>query len=360
MRALLLNAFGLPAQPLSAHPHSEVVQQALLSIGRDVGALCTADRAVAVRALAAALAGGRCPVWSSRGLRSRVCAPGQLEVAESLMGRTGCPGGVLVPPVTVRDWEWPVGRRVSGTQPCGRDRIAGPRSLCLVSLSWRLGRDRGCGCNRRGFHPHLVCDAGVAVDRRPRCCPRSAAPVAKLADAEWASRAEVLRRFSTDGGIVLGEITDPRGGDQFDPDDQETWGRQGKGRLIMLDPSRGSAHTLVFSGSGSYKTAGVVMNDVCRSDYIECMVASVLGPTGASHGRTAGIGCPGGTASTRRPVPGWKSGRPRQDSHGITNPPRSGGGRFSTSRRARLLAAGRRSMDRGAGPPCTPLRLCLA
>ena len=112
-----------------------------------------------------------------------------------------------------------------------------------------------------------------------------AAPVAKLANAAWASRAEVLRRYSTDGGIVLGEITGPRGGDQFDPDDQESWGRQGKGRLITLDPSKGNAHTLVFSGSGSYKTAGVAIPNALT--YAGPLV--VIDPKGEIHDLTAPV-----------------------------------------------------------------------
>ena len=112
-----------------------------------------------------------------------------------------------------------------------------------------------------------------------------AAPVAKLADAAWASRAEVLRRYSTDGGIVLGETTDPRGGDQFDPDDQESWGRQGKGRPITLDPSKGNAHTLVFSGSGSYKTAGVAIPNALT--YAGPLV--IIDPKGEIHDLTAPV-----------------------------------------------------------------------
>ena len=86
-----------------------------------------------------------------------------------------------------------------------------------------------------------------------------AAPVNKLADAKWASRGEVRRRFSTEGGIVLGETTAPRTSDEFDPDDPASWGRQGRGNLITLDPSKGNAHSLIFSGSGSYKTAGIAI-----------------------------------------------------------------------------------------------------
>ena len=86
-----------------------------------------------------------------------------------------------------------------------------------------------------------------------------ARPVQKLADASWATAAEVRRRFSAPGGIVLGEMTPPSRSAEFDPDDPATWRRQGRGPLISLDPSRGNAHSLVFSGSGSFKTAGVAI-----------------------------------------------------------------------------------------------------
>ena len=86
-----------------------------------------------------------------------------------------------------------------------------------------------------------------------------ARPVSTLSDAAWAGRAEVKDRFSTPGGIVLGELTDPRRKIRFDPRNPGRWGRQGKGPLITLDPAAGNAHSLVFSGSGSFKTAGIAI-----------------------------------------------------------------------------------------------------
>ncbi len=83
--------------------------------------------------------------------------------------------------------------------------------------------------------------------------------VSTLSDAAWAGRAEVKDRFSTPGGIVLGELTDPRRKVRFDPANHRRWGRQGKGHLITLDPASGNAHSLVFSGSGSFKTAGIAI-----------------------------------------------------------------------------------------------------
>ena len=86
-----------------------------------------------------------------------------------------------------------------------------------------------------------------------------AKPVNMLSNAAWAGRAEVLDRFSNPGGIVLGELTDPRRKVRFDPAVPKRWGRQGKGPLITLDPAAGNAHSLVFSGSGSFKTAGIAI-----------------------------------------------------------------------------------------------------
>ena len=112
-----------------------------------------------------------------------------------------------------------------------------------------------------------------------------AAPVTKLADAKWASRGEVRRRFSTEGGIVLGETTAPRKSDEFDPDIPASWGRMGKGNLITLNPSKGNAHTLVFSGSGSYKTAGIAIPNALT--YAGPLV--VVDPKGEIHQLTAPV-----------------------------------------------------------------------
>ena len=112
-----------------------------------------------------------------------------------------------------------------------------------------------------------------------------AAPVNKLADARWASRGEVRRRFSTEGGIVLGETTAPRKSDEFDPDDPTSWGRQGNGNLITLNPSKGNAHSLIFSGSGSYKTAGIAIPNALT--YAGPLV--IVDPKGEIHQLTAPV-----------------------------------------------------------------------
>ena len=110
-------------------------------------------------------------------------------------------------------------------------------------------------------------------------------PTRVLSDAEWATQDEVRRRFSTEGGIILGELTDPRRNGEFDAGDRESWGRQGKGRLITLDPGKGNAHSLIFSGSGSYKSVGVAIPNALT--YAGPLI--VIDPKGEIYDRTAGV-----------------------------------------------------------------------
>ena len=110
-------------------------------------------------------------------------------------------------------------------------------------------------------------------------------PVRVLSDAEWAASDDVLRRLSTGGGIILGELTDPRRNHDFDPGDRESWGRQGTGRLITLDPRKGNAHSLIFSGSGSYKSAGVAIPNALT--YAGPLI--VIDPKGEIYDRTAEV-----------------------------------------------------------------------
>jgi len=84
-----------------------------------------------------------------------------------------------------------------------------------------------------------------------------------LPGASWASRSETARRFSAPGGIVLGELTDPvRDSPRFSPDRRRTWGRQGRGRLITMDPRDGNGHVLVTSQASGYKSTGLVIPNI--------------------------------------------------------------------------------------------------
>ena len=82
---------------------------------------------------------------------------------------------------------------------------------------------------------------------------------AGLPDAKWATPREVRTNFSTQGGIVLGELTDPRKNSKFDPRNPRSWKGQGKGELITLDPLQGNGHVLVTSQASGYKTSGIVI-----------------------------------------------------------------------------------------------------
>ena len=85
----------------------------------------------------------------------------------------------------------------------------------------------------------------------------------RLPRATWAAAADVRERFSHPGGIVLGEMTDPVGDTPgFDAPRRETWGRQGKGRLITLDPEDGNGHVLVTTQASGFKTTGLVIPNV--------------------------------------------------------------------------------------------------
>lgn len=82
---------------------------------------------------------------------------------------------------------------------------------------------------------------------------------AKRVKAEWARHKDLKAHFF-DKQIIVGEFTNAvKETPQFDPDKSSSWGRQGRGRLITLDPGRINGHALFFSGSGTFKTQGLVI-----------------------------------------------------------------------------------------------------
>ena len=83
---------------------------------------------------------------------------------------------------------------------------------------------------------------------------------ARLADARWATKEEVQAEYSAKNCIVLGEMTNPRTESHgFKPNLPKSWGKQGSGQLITLDPAIGSGHTFIVSETNGYKTAGIVI-----------------------------------------------------------------------------------------------------
>ena len=80
--------------------------------------------------------------------------------------------------------------------------------------------------------------------------------------AEWMSMKEARDRFPGPhpdfGGVVVGEAyrvdQDKMAKLAFDPEKRETWGQGGKA-LLLVDPCKvGPTHSLVFAGSGGFKT----------------------------------------------------------------------------------------------------------
>ena len=92
---------------------------------------------------------------------------------------------------------------------------------------------------------------------------RSGDEDAALPSATWASRRDVMKRFSAPGGIVLGELTDPvKESPRFSPERKRSWGRQGRGKLITMSPTAGNGHVLVTSQAAAYKSSGLVIPNI--------------------------------------------------------------------------------------------------
>ncbi|MCY4288569.1 MAG: type IV secretory system conjugative DNA transfer family protein [Aestuariivita sp.] len=110
-----------------------------------------------------------------------------------------------------------------------------------------------------------------------------AGTVEGLPQARWADAREVDQSFNHPGGIVLGELTDPlEGSPDFDGYNRRSWGRQGKGKLITMDPARGNGHVVVIAASAGGKTAGIVIPNILN--YKGPIV--VLDPKGDLYART--------------------------------------------------------------------------
>ena len=96
---------------------------------------------------------------------------------------------------------------------------------------------------------------------------KAAAAEDALPSAEWASRSEIVDRFSVKGGIVLGELTDPTSASpDFSPERPESWGGQGEGQLITMSPTDGNGHVLVTSQASGYKSTGLVIPNILTYD----------------------------------------------------------------------------------------------
>jgi type IV secretion system protein VirD4 len=118
----------------------------------------------------------------------------------------------------------------------------------------------------------LVARRGVGPSLRPRLFGGQSAPIRGVTDnhghADWTPMHKVQRLFpgptKAYGGLVVGEAyrvdQDWVASQPFDPNNKRTWGKGGKGQLL-IDPCRqGPTHSIVFAGSGAFKSQCAVMN----------------------------------------------------------------------------------------------------
>jgi len=82
-------------------------------------------------------------------------------------------------------------------------------------------------------------------------------------DARFMGMKELGKLFPAGEGICLGERyrpdEDEKAGTYFRPDDKSTWGKGGTQPLLCYNGDFGSTHGMVFAGSGSFKTTGLVI-----------------------------------------------------------------------------------------------------
>jgi type IV secretion system protein VirD4 len=86
-------------------------------------------------------------------------------------------------------------------------------------------------------------------------------------DADWMGEAEQAELFPATpdpelGGVVVGERDrvdlGPVARIPFNPDDRETWGNGGRAPLLIDPCQRGSTHSMVIGGGGTYKSTTLV------------------------------------------------------------------------------------------------------
>ena len=141
---------------------------------------------------------------------------------------------------------------------------AGIQSRCTrVAQSQR---DRRC----RRSHPALgftlsrTQRTGMGSAQRPKPVRRGRSD--NHGHADWISMCELRRLFpgpdTMHGGIVVGEAyrvdQDTVSRVAFDPRDQHTWGQGGAAPLLIDPCDDGPTHSLIFAGSGGFKTVSAV------------------------------------------------------------------------------------------------------
>lgn len=78
--------------------------------------------------------------------------------------------------------------------------------------------------------------------------------------AKWMEHSELRDDFTGDGGIILGEVYEPKLiAGKFNTRDESTWGDGGNADLIRMPLEFGSGHSLVFAGTNGMKSTGFVI-----------------------------------------------------------------------------------------------------
>jgi type IV secretion system protein VirD4 len=111
--------------------------------------------------------------------------------------------------------------------------------------------------------------------------------------ADWMSMAELRQLFPGPDGVVLGEAyrvdQDSVASMRFNPLDRRTWGNGGKTPLLIDPCTGGPGHSLIFAGSGGFKTtcavstmltwtgSAVVLDPSCEMGPILCKAREQMG-----------------------------------------------------------------------------------
>jgi len=113
-------------------------------------------------------------------------------------------------------------------------------------------------------------------------------------DANWMTMQEALKLFPDAGGIVIGERyrvdRDSVAAAAFRADDPQSWGAGGKSPLLCFDGSFGSSHSIVFAGSGGFKTTSVTIPTALKwgGGLVVLDPSSEVAPMVVEHRRKAG------------------------------------------------------------------------
>jgi type IV secretion system protein VirD4 len=193
--------------------------------------------------------------------------------------------------------------------------------LLLGSLAWRLRNVR-----LRPLSPGWFTNRMRAVKR---------GVTDNHGHSQWLPISDAQKLFPgpdpTHGGIVVGEAyrvdQDRRvAGVRFDPHNPKTWGRGGTAPLLIDPCTSGSGHSLVFAGTGGFKTTSAVSTVLTwTGSSIILDPSTELGPMLDSalrrqHKRVVHIGIPdGGSTRTRQTgfnVLGWiDTAHPEAETH---------------------------------------------